>query len=798
MAQEEGNAGDIIVTARRVEERLQDVPISMTVFNQTQITERNVVKAEDLARFTPSLAANSNFGSDNSTFAVRGFVQDIGTGPSVGVYFADVVAPRGGNPALPTGDGAGPGSFFDLQNVQVLKGPQGTLFGRNTTGGAVILVPQRPTDVFEGYVEGSIGNYDLRRVEAVVNIPLADTFRVRLGMDRQKRDGWLRNRSGIGPDDFADVDYLALRGSIVAELTPTLENYTVVSYSRSNTNGPLQKLTDCNPASFIYGAFACPQLMDAAAKAEGFYDVRSSFQSPGSRLASWQISNTLAWNATDRLTIKNIASYGQLKQNMQSALFGTQFYSIPVAGEPARPFPFSAFSPSPDAKGVAYQSTFTEELQFQGRSGDNRLTWQAGLYYERASPLGPVGSMSPTSLYCTDVQALQCTDVLGLFLTAQLGFPVQVGTVNYNRNRLITQSIGSYLQASYEITDQIKVTGGLRYTWDLQRSSSSQIAYSFAPVAGGGLATHYCPRPTTELPQCALDLEQKSSAPTWLVGLDFKPTDDVLLYAKYARGYRTGGIKPDAPVQYQRFRPEKVDTFEVGAKASFNGAVRGNFNISAFYNDFADQQIQVGFGDNQAVAGTVAATTGPVNAGKSRIYGVEVEAALRPVAGLSLNASYAYLNTRIKSITAVTLPANDPYIVGSAVIEGDRLALTPTHKLVLSGAYTLPLGRQIGEISFGATYSYTGAQRASYASRDPASIALLGRDIGIIAPINLVSLNAGWKSIADTPVDLTAFVTNLTKERYFTYVTGLWSSTGFETATLGEPRMYGARLRYSF
>src|SRR5579871_1674520 len=190
--------GDIIVTARRTDERLQDVPIAITVFNQQQITNRNVLTAADLAQTTPSLAANTNFGADNTTFSLRGFNQDIGTQPTVGVYFADVVAPRGGSNGTVAGDGAGAGSLFDLQNVQVLKGPQGTLQGRNTTGGAVLLVPQKPTDKLEGYLEGSIGNYDMKRIQAVINIPVMDTLRIRVGVDRQTRDGYINNTSGIG------------------------------------------------------------------------------------------------------------------------------------------------------------------------------------------------------------------------------------------------------------------------------------------------------------------------------------------------------------------------------------------------------------------------------------------------------------------------------------------------------------------------------------------------------------------------------------------------------------------------
>ena len=235
----DADLSEIIVTARRIDERLQDVPISIQVFNQRQLQQQNVINSEDLAAFTPSLSTNTNFGSQNSSFAIRGFVQDIGTAPSVGTYFGDVVAPRGASNGLPTGDGAGPGSFFDLQNVQILKGPQGTLFGRNTTGGAVLLVPQKPTGDLDGYVEGSVGDFDLRGVQAVVNIPVNDKLRTRLGFVHQSRDGYAINTSGIGPRDFDDVNYTAVRASIVADLTPDLENYTIGSFSYSNTNGKI-------------------------------------------------------------------------------------------------------------------------------------------------------------------------------------------------------------------------------------------------------------------------------------------------------------------------------------------------------------------------------------------------------------------------------------------------------------------------------------------------------------------------------------------------------------------------------
>ena len=126
----------VVVTARRIDERLQDVPISITVFNQQQLSDHNVTFASDLATYTPSLSVDNQMGNDATAFSLRGFSQALQTTPTVGVMFADVVEPRGGAIAR-SGEGAGPGDLFDLQNVQVLKGPQGTLFGRNTTGGDV-------------------------------------------------------------------------------------------------------------------------------------------------------------------------------------------------------------------------------------------------------------------------------------------------------------------------------------------------------------------------------------------------------------------------------------------------------------------------------------------------------------------------------------------------------------------------------------------------------------------------------------------------------------------------------------
>jgi iron complex outermembrane receptor protein len=771
------SGGDIIVTARRVEERLQDVPISITVFNQQQLTNRNVTNAQDLAIYTPSLSVNSNFGSQNSTFAIRGFVQDIGTAPSVGVYFADVVAPRGPTQGTSAGDGAGPGQLFDLQNVQVLKGPQGTLFGRNTTGGAVLLVPQKPTSKFGGYVEGSFGDYGMKRGQAVLNVPLSDIARFRIAIDHQSRDGYLKNDSGVGPTRFDDVNYTAVRASLVVDLTPDLENYIIASYSDSRTNGDIQKMIACNPtasAANFLGLLSCAQM--AAHAGDGFYTLQQNgLSDPRAKLEQWQVIDTTTWKASDALTVKNIVSYAELRDYYRSTLFGTDWYLGPQA------LPFIAIAPAPGAYSAA-QSTFTEELQFQGNALAERLTWQAGGYMEISDPIGLEGNRNPQLISCADLATFTCNPVLG-----------STSAVNAKTGNTYFHDTGLYAQANYSLTGKLKLTGGFRYTWDKQKSDLSGITYLF-PTANVPVAQ--CTDPSTSvLPNCEISSQVKSHAPTWLIDLDYKPTDAILLYAKYARGYRAGGVFPPSPLNYRVFQPERVDSYEVGLKSSFGGALHGLFDLSGFYNNFTNQQLEVGF--NTAPGAVVAPTTGVINAGKSRIYGFETEIAISPFKGFRLDGSYTYLHARILSIAP--LVSHDPnYLIAASIEKGDVLALSPTNKATITGSYQLPLDASVGKVTAEATFSYTSKQLSTYQYSDPAVLAVYGgRNLGILQPQKLVNLDVTWNSVMALPVDLSFFMTNATGQKYYTYVPGL-GPNGFESAAIGAPRMFGGRLRYRF
>ncbi|WP_372760658.1 TonB-dependent receptor plug domain-containing protein, partial [Litorivivens sp.] len=239
---------EVVVTAQRKEESAQDVAISITVFDQEQIANANMTNSNDIATYTPSLTTNTRFGPENATFSIRGFTRSLRTTASVGVYFAEVIAPRG-QTSQTSGDGAGPGSLFDLANVQVLKGPQGTLFGRNTTGGSILLVPNKPSDEFEAYVEFSESNYSSSRQQAVANFSLTDTFHMRFGVDHNERDGHLNNITNIGADKLGNVDYTAFRLSAVWDINESMENYTILTDVDSDTAGYTSRLFACNNES---------------------------------------------------------------------------------------------------------------------------------------------------------------------------------------------------------------------------------------------------------------------------------------------------------------------------------------------------------------------------------------------------------------------------------------------------------------------------------------------------------------------------------------------------------------------
>jgi iron complex outermembrane recepter protein len=762
---------EIVVTARRVDERAQDVPISMTIFSQKALTDRGIVTAQDLAAATPSLAADNQFGNDLTSFSIRGFIQQLNTTPSVAVYFADAVLPRGGSVSEGGGsEGLAPGSLFDLQNVQVLKGPQGTLFGRDTDGGAVLVVPVKPTPNLEGYVEGAYGNYDMGEVQGVINIPLGENVRVRLGINHQTRNGFENNISGIGPSDFDNLNYTAVRASVVVDVTPDLENYTVGTYNLSINNGVLPQLFACNQAQPF--AFACNPLL-AQVQAGGKYAIVNDFSGAESYLKQYQVINTTTWHASDYITVKNVANYGLLESVLDSSLFGAY-----LASPFGTPFITSTSDPTDAGGDTNDQYTWTDELQLSGNLFDNKLNWQGGGYIERSGPRGEItGTRSAAIVSCPDGRTL--TDGNPSLCSGPGITNLQTTEYHYGDQAV-------FGQLTYAILPGLKIDGGIRYTSDTTLATIHAIDYFGYPTfPPGGLApVQFCAAglsglsPTTG---CTQYLQQDSHAPTYLLGLDYNPTQDMLLYAKYARGYRQGSVAPFTLAGYQLYAPEYVNSFEVGEKTTFSGPITGTFDVTGHYNAFSDQQLLAGFVINNNPS------SGIVNAGKSRIWGVEVESTLQPVKPLTLGVSYSYLNTKLESAFLGSAPAGA--VIVFPTHEGNILPFSPKNKFSGNVTYRLPVADEVGHLSLGANYTYTSSMLISEAAAPYDTLGAYG----------LLGINLHWDEIMRSSVDAELFATNVTNRLYYNNLTQLYSTTfGLAARYPGEPRMYGLRVNIRF
>ncbi len=672
---------------------------------------------------------------------------------------------------------------------RAVKGPQGTLFGRNTTGGAVLLSPKRPTEELEGYVEGSVGNYDMRRTQGVINIPVNDSVRVRFGIDSQTRDGYLNNITGIGPGEFADIDYTAFRGSIVWDITDNLENYTIIKYNTSSNNGSPYSVPYCNPTAQPFGSFCSADLAARdAIGGNGFYDVASTVEKSYSDQELAQAINTTTWEVSDNLTIKNIISYAEQTIEQQYSIYGTD-WNLSALSPALAPLPVTfQFLGGNDNMPIADSSTLVEELQFQGTALEQRLTWQAGLYYEKTKPKKDYGSQGPATIACdtstvssSNPDDFRCNDVFA----SLFGLP-NFGSIASNPGGVEYTNQAVYAQGSYAFTDQLSLTLGLRYTNDETKGYIEESIYYFPsnPVA----ATYY---PYSSSYTEVRTPESSSEEPTWLIGLDYNPTENTLLFAKYARGYRQGSINLGAPAGLDTHEPEQVDTYEVGAKTSFVAPVPGTFNISLFYNDFVNQQVQQGIYRTSGVGSTII-----LNAGSSEIWGVEADTVLQLTENFTLTAGYAYLDSEVKELNSPLegLSQGDLFARGIAILsgfttaEGESLSYTPKNKLVLTAAYTLPVTETLGTISAAATFVYTDEMQAVSEATSP---------YAILPDYDVVNVNLNWKNVAGSSVDLALFGTNVFDKEYYTYLSGNWNN-GLEAVRTGQPRMYGLRVKYNF
>ncbi|MEO0030244.1 MAG: hypothetical protein RIS94_2 [Pseudomonadota bacterium] len=799
---------EIIVTANRREERAQDVPISITAITSESIRERGLTNLQDLQASVPSLVVgpNGQASRDVMSPSIRGQSASFQGSPAVVVYMNEVPLPS----AITLSGQGGPGTFVDLQNVQVLAGVQGTLFGRNTTGGAILLTPAKPTDKLEGHIQGGFGNYNMTELEAVLNLPINDKVRLRLVGASRDRDGFTHDVNWNKDRD--DQHWRMARAGLWIEPVEGVTNYTMAYYGSSHSNGSGTIAKNFNTGYFVglatrpipvgggvtypLGALAptynfcgagtgpadCSYYTNLLAKQEAL-GIRQTAHGVDdfAKVETWGVNNTTDIELTSNFKLRNIFSYAELKS----------YYSNDSDGTIAPIYDTGNTVESHTAPRDWYK-VVTEELQFQGNALDNHLTYTVGGFYYKQSPRGTMKSFS------TNVCALQQS------AGCPIGY-IELGVTN--------ESKALYAQGTLDFgalapsLEKLRLTAGYRYTWD--KVDGNTVAYSYYPLPNGGQYVTNCSwkggAVTNAATDCYFSAKLKSSSPNWTIGLDYRVNRNLMVYGKVTRGYKAGGFNSYAVYDNTRtFGPEKLTDYEAGFKSDFTaGGMRGRLNVNGFYLDY--KNIQRAAGDyNRATNGNGAITLSTASA---VIKGVEVEGMIQPIEQVELGVNYSHLSAHYKSFkfdsNSGVWDCTAQSITSPKVFTGADMTCRPLQYLspnILSvyGRVNLPVPESIGKVSLFMSYSWTDKQPTAPLSTETFPDGTLNEPGVLLPSFGLLNATLDWKGIGGSPVDVSLFATNITKKNYIISNTGTFQTIGAQSVMYGEPRMFGIRLKYSF
>lgn len=788
---------EIIVTAQRREERAQDVPISITAVSAEGLRERSVTNLQGLQSQVPSLviAPNGQASRDVMSPSIRGQSASFQGSPAVVVYMNEVPLPAG----YTLSSQGGPGNFVDLQNVQVLSGVQGTLFGRNTTGGAILLTPAKPTDKLEGYLSGGFGNYNMTEFEGVLNVPVSDKLKVRLVGQARDRDGFTQD---VRWNKDRDDQHTRMgRLGVQFDPTDTISNYTMAyyGYSRSNGSGSIAKSFNTTYFQQLdqlnFGGFRPFDFCRTAGNCNYYNNLIADQTARGNRktahgvddfakIETWGINNTTDIDLTDNLKLRNIISYAELKSYYSNDQDGTiaPVYNTGTTIE-SRTAPRDWFK------------QFTEEVQFQGTALEDKLTYTVGGFYFKNSPKGKMESYSIN--VCSNPTETGCS-------------------IGYATIAPYSESKALYAQATLDLgaltpaLERLRLTGGYRYTWDTV--GGTNISYSYTPTAGvvgpaanTVLSCSWKTAFTVNEKDCEFGSELKSKAPNWTVGLDYRVNEDLMLYAKVTKGYKAGGFNSYAVYESTRtFGPENLTDYEAGFKSDFKvGGMETRLNVNGFWLDYAN--IQRAAGDRNMTTGGNGAIT--LSTATAEIKGVEIEAMIKPIEQLEIGGNYSHVSSRYKSfkfnstsgVYDCTVDSiNDGKVYGAADMTCRPLQYLSPNIFSVYGRLAIPTAESFGNVSLFVTYAWTDAQETAPFSRETFPDGTINEPGVRLPSFGLLNASLDWKNALNSGLDVTVFGTNLTNKEYAITNTGTYQTIGAQTQMYGEPRMYGIRLKYAF
>ncbi|HQR03144.1 MAG: TonB-dependent receptor [Proteobacteria bacterium] len=745
---------EVVVTAQKREQKLQDVPISITAISGAQLENRGIEGNASLTGLAPNLQVNASPGSSLiSQTSIRGSVTGqvaIYVDPSVGMYVDGVyIAKAQGNMF----------DLLDLERVEVLRGPQGTLFGRNTLGGAVNFVTRKPSGTWSGSVAVDVGNYG-RNVERVsLDLPKIGIASIGMGIRNEQADGWLGNANGKAE---GGVDRQSFRLAVNLDISPALKvdysyDYSNINetmspttlYSLSGSNGSLTTLGNIlkgvpfpafqNAGNFLIAA--APQMAPYVSQSRPDSIAIDPTAENYQRLRINGNALTVSYAVNDHNTLKYIGSYRNMNYSDRLDLDGT---------------PVQLISTGRNTK----LSSYSNEFQWVGNT--ERLNYAAGLYFYRDDGT-----------------------TLGGQLIALSPPPANAKYVNY---RTTDNAKALYGQIDYKATDALTLTVGARRTSEERGNASAQ----FASTGYRGPIT------TTILPWTSASKSWSATTPT--IAATYKFNEGLTVYARMARGFRAGGYSAESPnpvLVTTPVDPEKATTYEVGFKSVFADG-RAQLNGALFVNKITDMQL------SRLPAGTTSSIL--LNAGKATMEGIELEGVFLVADGWKLQASYGYLHGKFdeymdypyNAATAALAGVTTTTLINTA---GNRvMPYAPKHTLNLS------VDGRLAKTSWGTLrgimdYTYTAE---FYAYPSNISLTAANAGAGTLAGINKMPANGivnGRLMLTDVPLGgpgtatISLWAKNLFDSKK---LSNLIDFGYFQNATWTPPRTYGLSVNYKW
>jgi iron complex outermembrane recepter protein len=741
----------IVVTARRREENSQDVPVAISVVDAGTLDRTGNFTVNQIQQLVPSLQVAS-FNPRNTNVNIRGLGANSslavdGLEYGVGFYVDGVYFGRPGQSQF---------DLVDIAQIEVLRGPQGTLFGKNTTAGALNVTTRAPSFDPDLTVEGSLGDYGYHQIRASGSVPLiADKVAVRLSVADTHRDGFLLNQTDRSKAQ--DYDNFTARGQLLILPAEDVKVRLIGDYSRQTLHHQLN-LIDGYFTSFANGAAITNNIFDRAARFNYALPAENAFARVGAADAHYQanmesygVSGEIDWDL------------GPVSLTSVTAYRWWDWY-------PANDGDSTSLEVNTLAQQQNFQRQFSQELRLAS-NGTNTVDYQVGLFYfwQIIRGYGKIGYGRDFARW--NLPSNTPAAALATFDGALNGLV----TDSYSDPR--TKSYAAFGQLDWHLTDALTLTAGLRFTHEDKDGSFSRF---LAPDSGGnrGLLTA-TQQAQFQVNDLAFEAKLKSDALSGLVTLGYKVTPDALLYATYSHGSKSGGLNITAggasrPV----VAPEKVDAFEIGFKSQLLQD-RLTFNAAAFLTNVKDYQANV----SEEAPGGTAFVQYIDNIPKVRSKGVEADLALAATSWLRLTASGAY--TDAKYVSYANAPQRPELAIPGTVqaqdLSGVRLPGVSRFAYSLGLDASQPLGSDV-----------EGYVHADFLHRSSFNSTATNSIYGVVPAYGVLNARIGLR-FRDGVYDLAFWARNLTNENY--YISRSPGTFGLITAIVSEPRTVGATLR---